>query len=283
MTKAEAVKLLDALVDRPAKGYADGGIINKEDIKAFVDDWGQSDEELKANLEEIHNYEIEADAEFIMNTGNYFWLDEYSAWLPTGSYNTEEQIKFADRLQQSTYAEGGGMASESEWKDMVFGDVWKDIVKELSKKWEYGVNWEVAGGKFGSKISFRFKDKKTATDIQKYLQQQYDIPIRKIQKYGRWWELNYSQGIIIGGSTYADGGLTQRGWWEIRIEEDENDEELRLEEVAKLIREGYMSGYYPTWNLKITNIDGDLDENSEEHIANLVEEGYHSGEFTYSA
>jgi hypothetical protein len=38
------------------------------------------------------------------------------------------------------------------------------------------------------------------------------------------------------------------GWWEVHIEEDENDEEIRNEEVAKKIREGYTSGYYPTFS-----------------------------------
>ena len=80
--------------------------------------------------------------------------------------------------------------------------------------------------------------------------------------------------------SYAEGGETesQYGSWSITIEEDENDEDLRNEEVARLIKEGYTSGYYPTWHLKITNIEGDLDEASEEHIAELVKQGYTSGQ-----
>jgi hypothetical protein len=62
------------------------------------------------------------------------------------------------------------------------------------------------------------------------------------------------------------------------IEEDENDEEIRNEEVARLIREGYFSGFEPSWYLGITDIEGDIDEATEQEIARLVEQGYTSGE-----
>lgn len=75
---------------------------------------------------------------------------------------------------------------------------------------------------------------------------------------------------------YANGGgvESERGWWSIEIEEDDEDENSRNEEVARLIREGYTSGYYPTWKLKTTIDIGD----NQEHIASLVEQGYTSGE-----
>ena len=38
------------------------------------------------------------------------------------------------------------------------------------------------------------------------------------------------------------------GWWEITIEEDEEDEDTRNKEVARLIRNGNTSGYSPTWS-----------------------------------
>ena len=47
--------------------------------------------------------------------------------------------------------------------------------------------------------------------------------------------------------------------WSIDIEEDENEEDVRLQEIARLIREGYTSGYNPTWNIEI-----DEDEQEEE-------------------
>ena len=87
--------------------------------------------------------------------------------------------------------------------------------------------------------------------------------------------------------TYADGGKTeddvQYGSWSITIEEDENDEDLRNEEVARLIKEGYTSGQVPSFHLEITDIEGDLDEASEEHIAELVKQGYTSGEVIIDA
>ena len=70
----------------------------------------------------------------------------------------------------------------------------------------------------------------------------------------------------------------QYGSWYVKIETDEYEEEIRNEEVSRLIKEGYTSGYYPTWHLQITDIEGDLDESSEQHIAELVKQGYTSGE-----
>lgn len=40
------------------------------------------------------------------------------------------------------------------------------------------------------------------------------------------------------------------GWFEVHIEKDDSDEDIRNEEVARLIREGYTSGYYPTWSYR---------------------------------
>ena len=82
---------------------------------------------------------------------------------------------------------------------------------------------------------------------------------------------------------FAKGGNlkeeeVQYGSWDVEISEDENDEELRNQEVARLIRGGYMSGFNPTWSLEITDIDGDIDESTEEEIARLVEQGYTGGE-----
>ena len=38
------------------------------------------------------------------------------------------------------------------------------------------------------------------------------------------------------------------GWFDIEIEEDDSSEDVRNREVARLIREGYTSGYYPSWS-----------------------------------
>jgi len=94
---------------------------------------------------------------------------------------------------------------------------------------------------------------------------------------------SYDVNINSGVGTYAKGGEieeeeVQYGSWYVEISEDENDEEIRNQEVARLIRDGYMSGFEPTWSLEITDIDGDIDEPTEEEIARLVEQGYTSGE-----
>ena len=77
---------------------------------------------------------------------------------------------------------------------------------------------------------------------------------------------------------YYQENKEQYGSWYVEISEDENDEEIRNQEVARLIREGYMSGFEPSWSLEITDIDGDIDDATIEEIARLVEEGYTSGE-----
>ena len=55
--------------------------VSKEEIIEFIEEWGQSPEEIKDNLEEIYDYEIEVDDDFIMNTGNYAWCEEYGVWI----------------------------------------------------------------------------------------------------------------------------------------------------------------------------------------------------------
>jgi hypothetical protein len=90
-------------------------------------------------------------------------------------------------------------------------------------------------------------------------------------------EVNYTR-----KKSFDDGGeledKMQYGSWYVNIKEDENDEEIRNIEVARLIREGYFSGFEPSWYLEITDIEGDIDEATEEEIARLVEQGYTSGE-----
>ena len=67
------------------------------------------------------------------------------------------------------------------------------------------------------------------------------------------------------------------GSWYIKITEDENSEELRNSEVARLIKKGYTSGFNPTWSLEITDIEGDIEETTQEEIATLIKKGYTSG------
>lgn len=55
---------------------------------------------------------------------------------------------------------------------------------------------------------------------------------------------DYTSGELHG----EEPGFT--GSWSVDIQEDEEDEEIRNEEVSSKIREGYTSGYYPTFSWK---------------------------------
>jgi len=56
-------------------------LVSKEEIKEFIEQWSQSSEEIKNNLEEIYDYEIEVDVDFILGTKNYKWCEEYNVWI----------------------------------------------------------------------------------------------------------------------------------------------------------------------------------------------------------
>jgi len=62
--------------------------VSKEEIKEFIEAWGQSPEEIKNNLEEIYDYEIEVDDDFILNTKNYKWCEKYHVWI-TANHETQ--------------------------------------------------------------------------------------------------------------------------------------------------------------------------------------------------
>jgi len=64
---------------------------------------------------------------------------------------------------------------------------------------------------------------------------------------------------------------------EERIDEEDNyDEELATEEIARLVKEGYTSGVEPSWSIdypyELRDDDVALNE-----IARLIREGYTSG------
>lgn len=54
-------------------------------------------------------------------------------------------------------------------------------------------------------------------------------------------EQGYSEGELVGEEPIY------KGWWKISIQDDDEDEDLRNQEVAKKLREGNTSGYYPTY------------------------------------
>lgn len=62
--------------------------------------------------------------------------------------------------------------------------------------------------------------------------------------------------------------------------DDIQDDDLKLEVISDLIRQGYTSGYQPNWSLNINIFEPDIemDDMSYDHIANLVKDGFTSGE-----
>lgn len=58
------------------------------------------------------------------------------------------------------------------------------------------------------------------------------------------------KGYVEGELNHEDdNGKTTRGWWKIKIEKDDQDEELRLEEIARIIATGVKHGYNLTFDL----------------------------------
>lgn len=86
-------------------------------------------------------------------------------------------------------------------------------------KKEIGINWQ---------SDFSIDDKETIeTDVQNH--------VADMVKDG------YTSGELVGEEPKYNG------WWNVSIEEDENDEDIRNEEVARLIRGGNTSGYGPNF------------------------------------
>ena len=66
--------------------------ITKKEIKEFVSDWGQEPYEIKNNLEEIYDYEIEANDDFIMNIGNYFYSEPFNVWITIDNESSSHKV-----------------------------------------------------------------------------------------------------------------------------------------------------------------------------------------------
>jgi len=59
------------------------------------------------------------------------------------------------------------------------------------------------------------------------------------------------EGYTEGELNYEDDNKkSYSGWWTIKIEKDDNDEDERLAEVSKHVNNGIKHGYYPTFTLK---------------------------------
>ena len=63
---------------------------------------------------------------------------------------------------------------------------------------------------------------------------------------------------------------------DFQLSQEGSDDELLLEHIARLIRGGFTSGYYPHWNLDVTKEVSD-DDAAMDYIAKLIEDGCTSG------
>ena len=66
--------------------------ITSKEIDSFVEEWGQEPDEIKNNLEEIYDYEIEANDEFIMSTGNYFFSEPFGVWITIDNDSSSHKV-----------------------------------------------------------------------------------------------------------------------------------------------------------------------------------------------
>ncbi len=113
-----------------------------------------------------------------------------------------------------------------------------DLMNQFHQKVKDELAEFAAGGGVG-------KDVGTGIDFQsKFSEKDRDIITEDVQSHvSDMVKQGYSSGELTDGGTKPH----YKGWWEVSIEKDDNDEDIRNEEVAKKIAEGYTSGYYPTF------------------------------------
>ena len=92
------------------------------------------------------------------------------------------------------------------------------------------------GRNFRQKVGIDFQS--DFGEDEEYIEERVHEDIADFVEQGYW------QGQLFGEEPYF------QGWWEVKIQEDDNDAEIREREVARLIREGYTSGYYPTFTMR---------------------------------
>lgn len=59
--------------------YGEESIVTEEEFEDFIEEWGQTPEEIKNALEESLDEDV--DDQFIINTGNYIWLESHGVWI----------------------------------------------------------------------------------------------------------------------------------------------------------------------------------------------------------
>ena len=75
-------------------------LITQEEINTFIRDWGQNPSEIKNNQEEIYDFEIEVDDDFIIGIGNYFFSESQNIWVTIDNESSQEKVfKYLDLLR----------------------------------------------------------------------------------------------------------------------------------------------------------------------------------------
>lgn len=66
-------------------------IVEEDEINAFIEEWGQTPDEIKTALEETLGEEVTD--EFILDTGNYKWLEQHGVWI-TDTFESRQHPMF---------------------------------------------------------------------------------------------------------------------------------------------------------------------------------------------
>ncbi len=97
--------------------------------------------------------------------------------------------------------------------------------------------------------SYKSEDESVGIDWQSdFSQEEIDMIEESVsERISEMVREGYTSGELYGEEPRYNGS------WSVQIQEDENDEDIRNEEVASKIAQGYTSGYYPNfyWNANV--------------------------------
>ena len=103
------------------------------------------------------------------------------------------------------------------------------------------------GEKFGESITY---DQRFLGNAERWLRESFEMNNEDLDESAfEHIAEKVKEGYVEGELIYEDDENSYRGWWKIKIEEDEIDEEIRNEEVARIIKTGIKRGYEPTFTL----------------------------------
>ena len=136
----------------------------------------------------------------------------------------------------NTYAGGGTFGKAGRSRDIRMQSSEKHEIAYQPKRKKPGLKYANGGSTYagGGKIGIDWQ-----YDFDEYKD---EVEERVEEDIADMIEQGYTSGELYGEDP------DYRGYWEVEIEEDEEDEETRNREVARLIREGYTSGFEPSWS-----------------------------------